>query len=285
MYAFRLRAAAVALVAGIGLTACTTPYGSGVSVGIGNGYNDPYYGGYGYGGGYPGYGYGSGYGYSAGYGYGAGYPGYGYGAGYPGYGYGYAPWGWYDNLYYPGTGYYVYDSYRRPHRWTDAQRRYWESRRSRGLTVEAFRRMIEAKQQNWADFDAGPTAAPQVQQTDDQPARVVRTRPVRVDRSTTQAERAAARADRIERSRTTQTERPAVRADRVERSRATQTERRSTRASSSNSTEQAERTRPVRAERSTARAERQATRAASRSEVRAERASRSSSRRDQTSEE
>ena len=68
----------------------------------------------------------SGYGYGAGYG--AGYPGYGYGAGYPGYGYGYAPyWGWYDDFYYPGTGYYVYDSYRRPHRWTDAQRRYWEA--------------------------------------------------------------------------------------------------------------------------------------------------------------
>ena len=237
MYAFRLRAAAVALVAGVGLTACTTPYGSGVSVGIGNGYNDPYYGGY------------------------------GYGAGYPGYGYGYAPWGWYDNLYYPGTGYYVYDSHRRPHRWTDAQRRYWESRRSRGLTVEAFRKAIEAKQQNWADFEAGPTATPQVQQTNDRPTRVVRTRPVRVERGTTQAGR------------------PAVRADRVERSRSTQTDRRSTRVDSSNSAAQVERTRPVRAERSSTRAERQATRAASRSEVRAERASRSSSRRDESSEE
>jgi len=42
------------------------------------------------------------------------------------------PWyGWYDNYYYPGYGIYVYDSYRRPHRWNDGHRRYWESRRSR----------------------------------------------------------------------------------------------------------------------------------------------------------
>ena len=79
----------------LGLSACTTPYGySGVSVGVGNGG----YGGYGY----DGYGYG-------GYG-GYGYPGYGdYGGyGYPSY------WGWYDNYYYPGTGYYVYRRDRRP---------------------------------------------------------------------------------------------------------------------------------------------------------------------------
>src|SRR4030095_3710065 len=105
MFAYPLRTAALALSAIVGLSACTTPYGySGVSVGVGNGYYDPSY---------------SGYGYGAGYGY-----------GYPGYGYAYAPYGgWYDAFSYPGTGYYVYDVYRQPHRWTDAQQRYWSERR------------------------------------------------------------------------------------------------------------------------------------------------------------
>lgn len=39
-------------------------------------------------------------------------------------------WGWYNDYYYPGTGIYVYDRYRRPHRWNDYQRRYWTDRRS-----------------------------------------------------------------------------------------------------------------------------------------------------------
>lgn len=58
--------------------------------------------------------------------YGAGY-GYPYGA-YGGYGYGMPYYGWYDDFYYPGTGIYVYDSYRRPHMWSDRQRNYWTSR-------------------------------------------------------------------------------------------------------------------------------------------------------------
>ena len=49
-------------------------------------------------------------GYSSGY-YDRRYGGYGYGYGSPYY-------GWYDNYYYPGTGYYVYDTYRRPHAMT-----------------------------------------------------------------------------------------------------------------------------------------------------------------------
>jgi hypothetical protein len=76
-----------------------------------------------------------------GYGYSGGYASVGYGAGgycdpyyddcYGYYGDPYGdPWyGWYDNYYYPGWGIYVYDSYRRPHRWNDNHRRYWESRR------------------------------------------------------------------------------------------------------------------------------------------------------------
>ncbi|HZU51035.1 MAG TPA: hypothetical protein VE968_04085 [Sphingomicrobium sp.] len=77
---------------------------------------DDLYGPYGYGGVGVGYAYG-------------GYP-YGYGA-YP-YGYygGYDPFGWYGDFYYPGVGLYVYDSYRRPHRWSGDQQRYWTSRRA-----------------------------------------------------------------------------------------------------------------------------------------------------------
>ena len=39
-------------------------------------------------------------------------------------------WGWYDGYYYPGTGIYVYDRWRRPFRWSDRHRRYWFDRRS-----------------------------------------------------------------------------------------------------------------------------------------------------------
>nr|WP_277979422.1 hypothetical protein [Sphingomonas phyllosphaerae] len=78
-------------------SACSTGYGySGVGFGVGSGgyYDDPY-GGYGYG------------------------------------GYGYAPsyYGWNDGFYYPGTGVYVYDRYRRPFRWNGNQQRYWQQRR------------------------------------------------------------------------------------------------------------------------------------------------------------
>jgi hypothetical protein len=70
---------------------------------------------------------------------GYGYSGVSVGAGYGGYapgyygggGYGYAPsyFGWYDNFYYPGTGAFVYDRYRRAYPWNDGQRAYWEGRR------------------------------------------------------------------------------------------------------------------------------------------------------------
>lgn len=70
----------------------------------------------GYGGGYGGVSVGTGY-----------YAGDGYGpAGYydPGY-YG----GWYNDYYYPGSGYYVFDRRGQRHRWNDGQRGYWEARR------------------------------------------------------------------------------------------------------------------------------------------------------------
>lgn len=112
------------------------------------------YGGYGPYGGYGGsrvsvgVSYGSGYGGYGGYGY--GYPGYNYGYGYGGYGSPY--WGWYGDYYYPGTGYYVYDRYRRPYRWNDRQRRYWSERRHRVLntTRTADRPAIR---ENWSDFE------------------------------------------------------------------------------------------------------------------------------------
>lgn len=56
---------------------------------------------------------------------GYGYGGYGYGPAY----YGSSYYGWYDDYYYPGTGYYVYDRSGGRHAWNNSQRRYWESRR------------------------------------------------------------------------------------------------------------------------------------------------------------
>jgi len=104
MYASRIRAAGLVIAASLGLSACMSPYGySGVGVGVGVG-NGGYYGDYGYG---------------------------GYGYPYSSYGYGYPSYGWYDDFYYPGNGYYVYSRDGHRHRWTDAQRRYWESRRDR----------------------------------------------------------------------------------------------------------------------------------------------------------
>lgn len=81
---------------------------------------------------------------------GIGYGGYGgYGGSYDPYfasGYGNPYWGWYNGFYYPGTGYYVYDQYRRPYRWNDYQRRYWEGRRY------GYRGDRRELRQNWRDF-------------------------------------------------------------------------------------------------------------------------------------
>src|SRR5687768_8752828 len=98
MRALRFRNIAVALAAGVALAGCTSMYGG--------------YGGHG---GYGGYGGGSGVSISIGTG--GGYGGY-YDPYYSGY-YGSPYWGWYDGYYYPGTGYHVYDSYRRPRVWSD----------------------------------------------------------------------------------------------------------------------------------------------------------------------
>ncbi|WP_404334335.1 hypothetical protein AB2M62_12985 [Sphingomonas sp. MMS12-HWE2-04] len=93
-----------------------------------------------------GYGYGGGYsavsvGYSSP-GYYGGYDDYGYG----GYGGGYGSYyGWYGDYYYPGSGFYVYDRDRRPHRWNSGQRRYWETRRSNWRGPR--------ENHNWGQFD------------------------------------------------------------------------------------------------------------------------------------
>jgi len=123
--------------------------GLGMGLGYGSGYG-PYgtYGSYGYGGPSVSIGYGSGY--YGGYGYGSPYyGGYGYGSPYYG-GFG-SPYGWYDNSYYPGTGYYVYDTYRQPHVMTTTQRQYWASRspalRSTSTTTRT------AVRPNWSGFN------------------------------------------------------------------------------------------------------------------------------------
>jgi hypothetical protein len=99
--------------------------------------------GLGYGGGYGDYGYGSPY-----YGYGYGPYG-GYGA-YPGY---YGGFGWYGDYYYPGTGIYVYDSYRRPRVWSSRERSYWTSRRPVATTSGIRTTTVSP---NWAGFSRRP---------------------------------------------------------------------------------------------------------------------------------
>ena len=113
---------------------------------------------------------GLGLGYGGGYGYGYGSPYYG------GYGYGsaitaatatavrlrrlwlrLAYYGWYDNYYYPGTGYYVYDSYRRPHAMTTTQRHYWTRAQPRIATTSGARRPRASP--NWSGFNRRQTAA------------------------------------------------------------------------------------------------------------------------------
>ncbi|MDR2836959.1 MAG: hypothetical protein LBV49_00030 [Azonexus sp.] len=73
--------------------------------------------------------------------------GIGYGGGYYGGGY----FGWYDDFYYPGSGYYVYDRHGARHPWNDGQRRYWEGRRGQG----------GGGSENWSGFKGGGEAGQQ----------------------------------------------------------------------------------------------------------------------------
>ena len=135
-----MRARLAILLAGtVALGGCAYGYGDygsygGLSVGIGSGYGgyyDPY--------GYDGYGYGA-----------NPYGGYGNGYGYPSY------YGWYGDYYYPGTGYYVYDRYRRPHTWSDSQQRYWTQQRERVQSADRNRpnaRERTTVRENWSGFN------------------------------------------------------------------------------------------------------------------------------------
>jgi hypothetical protein len=204
MSVFNLKTAALAIVAGVGLSGCAYgPYGSGMGVGVGygNGYGyDDYYDPY-YGGGY----------------YGANYNRYGYGYGS---GYGQPYYGWYNGYYYPGSGYYVYDRDRRAHRWSDAQRKYWEWRRQ-GATNTA-RGGTGGVLQNWVDFqNGGRTANRTVRQRAGEQTQVVR-------REVTPEQRAAW-AERRGQSAEQRAERAERRASRAETRSSRGTERRSRR--------------------------------------------------------
>lgn len=160
MSAFQIRTAVLTAAAAIGLSACMSPYGyGGVGVGYGGGYYDGYYPGYGYAGGY-----------------------------------GYEPyWGWYDGYYYPGTGYYVYDRWRRPHRWDDDHRRHWERRRANAMSSSEFRRQMEARrdqldQPNWSGFERAQTRQ-RVQRSDNRSQRIERINRVQRERSSNRSER------------------------------------------------------------------------------------------------
>jgi hypothetical protein len=121
----------ISLIAGSALALGGCAYGGiGLGMGYGGGYGDY------------GYSYGSPYGYDYG-------PYGGYGA-YPGYygGFGY-PYGWYDNSYYPGTGIYVYDSYRRPRVWSSHERAYWTTKQRVTATSATSATTV---QPNWSGF-------------------------------------------------------------------------------------------------------------------------------------
>ncbi len=93
-----LRTPLLAVGAALTLSACT--YGTGLSLGVGSGY--------GYGGGY----------YDV------------YNDPYFSGRYGYTPnYGWYNNYFYPGNGYYVYDRRGGRYTYNDDQRRFWDRNR------------------------------------------------------------------------------------------------------------------------------------------------------------
>lgn len=69
----------------------------------------------------------------------------GYGNGYGNGYYGDPYYGWYDNYYYPGTGYYVYNRAGKRYAWNGAQQRYWQARRA------AWRGQYHARE-NWSGY-------------------------------------------------------------------------------------------------------------------------------------
>ena len=137
----RIALAAALGLAGLGLAGCADRDGYGGGLGYGAYYGD------GYGGDYAPAAYDEPY-------------GYGYG-GYGGYGF-----GWYGDFYYPGVGIYVYDRDRRPYRWTDGQRRYWQSRPGYGnpqvrSNWQAFGQEVRGARQDYRQTVRGDRQARQ----------------------------------------------------------------------------------------------------------------------------
>ena len=173
--------------------------GLGLGVGYGGGspyygYGDPYYG---YGLGYGGYGRYAGYGRYGGYGYGP-YGGYGV---YPGYygGFGYSPYyGWYDGFYYPGTGYYVYDRDRKPHRMNEALQRYWESRQKQATTSGKTTATAVPTTPDFSGFTRPTTRSPSTSGTFERfQANRARAEQARADRQAARVERQSMRSERM----------------------------------------------------------------------------------------
>ena len=125
--------------------------------------------------------------------------GFGYGSyGYGGYGHGYGAygspyWGWYDGFYYPGSGFYVYDRYRRAFYWNDRYRRYWTDRRHAWSGPRSSRAIWEGFARNWADRRTTVQSQQRIL-ADTAPSAQVQTRQ-RIER----AERQSARSERAER--------------------------------------------------------------------------------------
>jgi len=119
----RLRSALLALATLPALAACDTYYGDrgygygygGVSLGFGRGYYDPWYD-----------------------------PYWDHYASNP-------YWGWYNGFYYPGSGIFIYDRWRRPFRWSDRHRRFWMDRRSHWERRGDWNGRREWRD-NWRDF-------------------------------------------------------------------------------------------------------------------------------------
>jgi len=107
---------------------------------------------YGYGG--VSVGYGDGYGYDGGY-YDDGYYDGHYDPWWNSYGSYYRQrpyWGWYNGFYYPGTGFYIYDRWRRPIRWNDNHRSYWSGRHGYWRGRGDWRGDRREFRDNWWDF-------------------------------------------------------------------------------------------------------------------------------------
>lgn len=150
MFASKVRVAVIAAASSLALAGCVSPYGMGVGYGT-----DGYYGGYGNYGGYGSYG--------------------GYGP------YGANPYGgWYDNYYYPGSGYYVYDQYGRSYPWTSAQREHWENHRRNVGTMRSVSGPISGVLKDAVKNDSGGTTTT-TPATADAPARS-QSAPSRIER-------------------------------------------------------------------------------------------------------